>query len=713
MNFSLLSTEWWDLAGHLRDLWYGLLYWILERLCRIIDLCQGLVKKLAGIDAEGMLYDGQLINGSESSNTVTGDIVEVIIRSDIVRNLFISLLVLGVILLLIVTFVGVWKTEWDFGKDGNSKTKIINASLKALFNFIAVPVIAFFGIFVGNALLRAIDGATKGDTNSTMTSFVLSSAFSDASRYTYKNEGNNAAWINANLQVVYETDETGNKVTDENGNFIVKAQGILNLFKDSKQDVRTDEILDAFQNNTVLTQKTVQEGKYRIFNSDGSVDARYTSSLEAGEFKFTFDDSTLVSMFFDNSKINYILIYIILIFMIKAMLTITYGLVKRLYYVVILFIISPPIVAMSPINDKALGSWRSMFISNVCSAFVTIGIYNIFLSIYPAFTKITFPNVGNFVNFFVQLLMISVGVMIINELSGEIAKLFGVKDVYSESVGKDGKSLWGGAFKTAGSGFKPFTIGAQAVGKGVQYGMTAKYQGLGAATKQMLGDAKGALSKTPLGDFAKGTGVSGVVKTGGDIHKFRKDMGISEVKKAVKTGRKNAKQASADAFEKENDAIRNIDEYGTRLGLLDPQNTTAGVSALNADRRHVEDRERFMSLYNRAKELKNKKDLTPDEIKERDDLKAEIMKIKATERYRYLTEQKYLESVEAKEQALEDQKQAVADRKILKNSVSNLVKQKNKIEPKMDRNKKRQKDQLDALTRQTAYGDAKKDSSKK
>ncbi len=508
MSLSLLNI---DILQGIKDFFYGILYWILTSLCKIVDFCQILVKKLAGIDTEGMLYGNQIVNGSENSSTVTGDIVEILIRSDIVRNLFISLLVLGIILLLIVTFVAVWKTEWEFGKDGNSKTKIFNSAFKALFNFIAVPVVAFFGIFVGNALLRAIDGATKGDTNRSMTSFVLSSAFANATRYEYRYEGDNNKWINANLAVVYKTDADGNKI-QENGQYVIEYQGILNYFKSgSNNEIQVDQILKAFQNNAKIPKQTALDKKYRVLNSDGS-DAGYTYALEQGEFTFSFDDSTLTTMFFDNSKINYIMMYIVIFFMIKAMLTITFGLVKRLYYVVILFIISPPVVAMSPINDKALGEWRKMFIANVCSAFVTIGIYNIFLSIYPAFEKIKFPGVPNIINFFASLLMVAVGLLTIDGLSSSIAKWFGINELVAESTDK-GKSLWGNAFRTAGTGFLPLSLGAQAIGKGVQYGMTARYQGLGAAAKQFGKDVAGGtsslLSKTPVDNMIQGAGIYG------------------------------------------------------------------------------------------------------------------------------------------------------------------------------------------------------------
>ncbi|MGN1208641.1 MAG: hypothetical protein ACI4TI_04160, partial [Christensenellales bacterium] len=615
------------------------MHWILKGLCWIVDLCQILVKKLAGIDTEGMLFGDKIVSGSPDSSTVTGDIVEILIRSDVVRNLFISLLVLGIILLLIVTFVGVWKTEWDFGKDGNSKTKVINASLKALFNFIAVPVVAIFGIFVGNALLRAIDSATKGDSNRSMTNFVMSSAYSDACRYNYRYEGSNNAWINANLKVYYQTNSEGEFVLDPDGNKIVVGQGILNYFRDSNKDVHVDEILSAFQNNKKISKDVVSRGMYRIYNSDGTEATEYTEALTHGEFTFTFDDDDLVAMFFDNSKINYVLIYIVLFFMIKAMLTITFGLVKRLYYVVILFIISPPIVAMGPINDKALGEWRKLFISNLCSAFVTIGIYNIFLSIYPAFEKIKFPNVGNFVNFFVSLLMISVGLMVINEISGAISKLFGIGNVYTDSTDK-GKSLWGGAFGMAGTGFKPFGVGAQVVGKGAQYITTAKYQGLGAASKQLTGDVtgsiKGMVGKTPISDMYKTTGIQAGLKTFKDDVANKKKLGVYATKKEIEQTRMSAE--------------RDFESYATKLGYLDNGFVYSRSEAYEKTKNSADSaqREKFIGLKNEIAELEKiaEKDRTDEQKTKLNNLKSSMAAFSEEDRNRYINEQGLIDSYE-------------------------------------------------------------------
>lgn len=164
--------------------------------------------------------------------------------------------------------------------------------------------------------------------------------------------------------------------------------------------------------------------------------------------------------------------------------------------------------------------------------------------------------------------------MVINELSGEIAKLFGVGELYAQSTDK-GKSLWGGAFQKAGSGFQPLTFPAKAVGKGIQYGTTARYQGLGAAAKQMYGDAKGTLGKTPLGDFAKATGAPDAV------HSF--ESGIKGFKARPDYLKRKQEEHEKHLLEKgQTDAIKNarkesLQDYKNAAHMLGKDDTVKNM----------------------------------------------------------------------------------------------------------------------------------------
>ena len=139
---------------------------------RLADICQLIFRKLAGISSTGVNMDG---------NIVEGDIVLAFIQSSIVRNLFFSLLILAIIILIITTFVAVIKTE--FNKDGNNnKRKVIKNAFRGIANFLLVPIICMFGIIISNALLRAIDGATGGGENSTLSSQIFVASGYNANR---------------------------------------------------------------------------------------------------------------------------------------------------------------------------------------------------------------------------------------------------------------------------------------------------------------------------------------------------------------------------------------------------------------------------------------------------------------------------------------------------------------------------------------------------
>jgi len=560
---------------------YSFLFMILSWFKDVFDMCYIMVRKLVGIDT--YYYNGVEVGNGTSAGTVTGDIIEILIRSEITRNLFISLLVLGIVLLFIVTFVCVWKSEWSsFDKETNSKSAVIRGALKALFNFIAVPVIAFFGIFVGNALLRAINSATGAGDDVLMSDIVMTSLMTNAVRVDSRNIGksDNLALKNANIA------EAG-----ENGK-----QGILRYFMNNRGEIVVTDILEAFKRNWTISG--ADAGKYEIKSDEGagdwlveffddSIDVdSINRELDSGTLVFSYDDKELVRFFFDYSEVNYVLGYIVLIIMVGTLLKITYGLVKRLFVLLILFIVSPPIVALSPINPKLISNWREMFIGNVAMAYVFIAIFNIFMSIYPLFANIRLfaDNEGvlqTLVNIFTPLLVICVGLLTITSVESRISEWILGKgyDVSSQSEGG-----WNKAFSMAGKALKPMTMPVKAVGKVRQYAHTGAYHGMGAMLKTMGKDALGVGKKVatagPLNEMWKGAGVNkDLFKSYAAVNKDRKELGIKDTKKAVKETKKtiNAEiDAAANLLgiqgnkkDRERQIQSNVENYNKNKGIVD------------------------------------------------------------------------------------------------------------------------------------------------
>lgn len=559
-----LAQIWEGISNLPGIIWYGItdgigsvLFWIVRMGVWVVNICETFARKLVGLDT--YYYNGQLIDANTNSGTtITNDILEVLVRSDVVRNLFLSLLALAIVLLIIVTFVSVWKTEWNFEKDGNSKSKVINAAFKALFNLIAVPVIAFFGIIVGNALLRAIDGVTSGNAERNMGTLIMTSLMTEDCVRVSTGDVRSQALIDANLGTFEYNGET--------------VQGFMELFvKSGTGEIDSQAILNAFNSGQTIKWNIIQNYRFNkpdakwafngyIDNVNNKIDKCVQTQTD---FVFTFYPGTggsstdpLLKLMFDSWGINYFVGYIIMYFMISSMLKITFAIVKRLFYTVILFVVCPPIIALAPLNPKPFEEWKKIFISYLCCAYVTIAIYNIFLTIYPLFEGISLIGGTGFERFFEKMLFIAVGLITINDLSGEIAKALGVGELYSSSVDKNGKSLWSGAFKTAGSGFKPITDIGKATGKAIQYGNIQKYAGANAMWKQMGEDAKGAIlgdggllgKGSLLGNAREGSGIDKALSPYRQTQQFRDKNMVDDTEAAYKDARNNAESSFVTAY---------------------------------------------------------------------------------------------------------------------------------------------------------------------
>ena len=139
-------------------LWYQIataLYTVIMMpLLLLIDGLSILFRKFAGLGSYtsgGVVYENN-------------DFLYALITNESVKNVFWSMLILGVVLLFISTFVAVIKSEttpFD-GKGENNKWKILKTTVRSLINFAIVPICAFVGIMIGNVLLRSLDSATGG-----------------------------------------------------------------------------------------------------------------------------------------------------------------------------------------------------------------------------------------------------------------------------------------------------------------------------------------------------------------------------------------------------------------------------------------------------------------------------------------------------------------------------------------------------------------------
>ena len=220
--------------GWLWRLLYAVLVLAIGRIC---DICQLLFRKFAGLDT--VRY---------ANKQTDGDIVMALINDKSVQNVFWAMLVLAVLLLLITTFVATIKTE--FNKDGkNSKKPVFQGAIRAIANFVLVPIITMFGMFMGNALLKAIDGATSVSNRTSLSSQIfLVGAYKTNGQLesvVYTNEGSGS-----NIQSFGKI-LVGGETTNTNA-----GTANFGIFYDNVTAGYTaaDKIDDAFSSNLTLTQ---------------------------------------------------------------------------------------------------------------------------------------------------------------------------------------------------------------------------------------------------------------------------------------------------------------------------------------------------------------------------------------------------------------------------------------------------------------------------
>lgn len=112
-----------------------------------------------------------------------------------------------------------------------------------------------------------------------------------------------------------------------------------------------------------------------------------------------------------------------------AMLVAAINLAKRVYEIVLLYIIMPISMSTISLDDGArFKVWRETFITKIVIAYGTIFSVNVFILLLPIITKISIPEIGNFGNAIFKVIMIIGGALLIPAGQNLFARLFGQAD---------------------------------------------------------------------------------------------------------------------------------------------------------------------------------------------------------------------------------------------------------------------------------------------
>ncbi len=363
-----------------------------------------------------------MITSANEGNLTDTGIIYYLLTSEFVRNLFLSLLLLAIVLL--VLFAAIACVRNMYAEKPKTWQEIFNSTIKGLMGFIITPVLCLVGAWAGNILLKAINTATNPSGTSSLAGelFVVSA-------------------YNANIYRMGTDTGPGT------------AAHVATLTQQG----------DAYQ-TLINSNPTIED--YADF-----VDQCYASK------PWTITGQAWVAVGYNVFNINYLLLAVGGVFMLYALGAITFGAVKRMFLLVFYFVLSPLAHAMAPIDDGEAGKKvRGEFYKNFLSVYGAVVGLNLFFSIMPVFQHIDIPvnwaalGGGNatatwaspFHGIF-NLIIVIVGLLTVKELISFVSGLAGGGDLYNtgtttmnsvkgkmkhvKTMGKIGGSFVGGMVK--------------------------------------------------------------------------------------------------------------------------------------------------------------------------------------------------------------------------------------------------------------------------
>lgn len=474
----------------------AVLYVIGSFLLQLVDFVEVLFRALAGMEsvsASGMTMSLSLDGGS-------GDILIQLIRHPDIQSAFVSMCVVGLFLLVVTTVFQIIKVEYTTEGAKNAKGPIFQKAFKGFANLMLLPLLVIFGIIFANQLLGLLDTATKGTgDNPTISGLIFVSAAGDA-HYLVNEEPMDIegdSWLGICLEGI--------------------GYGIIELLDGLFGGAWEDEEYA----NTKMFEGQIDE-----------IENNFISQKEG----YRYYNISEVSQYYNYAYINYLLLLFGAVFALKALFFSCFGMVIRLYKCAVLFIISPAVIGMTPINEGGLGKWRTAFIGQVLSAYGTILSLNLFfiivrvlLSIEVNFVSSADNVMGNmltdgFMTLLLKCIFVLAGCLLIEKFSKEIGAYFGAEDAMS--AGKDMAGQVGDlAMKGVGAAAMVASGGAGLAMKGMKAagGIANKIgkSGVGKFAKGVGNKVGGAISKSPIGTagrWAKGKAkaVAGGINKAGD-----------------------------------------------------------------------------------------------------------------------------------------------------------------------------------------------------
>ena len=500
----------WDKIGCILDLIPKLVYFLYTCMASAVDVMQMLARRICGLDVyyvDGVAIYGQdpiteFINGILGFGDSKG-------AYQALNTTFWSLAIFALILLALSSFVAIIKAHYNEDTSKTSPSKILYNAFKAIVTFAIVPFAVIFGIQLSSLLLRTLDNITNVPaTEEALTGIYGANAVnnfftpvttrededstSNQKIYgSYDMFGLGAPSNNAPISGMLFRAAAYNSNRFRNGEYDYKTEMLFemksgeNLFgnpnsagynsAEDKQEYVAYQVDYAFMNNLhfVNGYSYVEFCDYAV-NSGGPVTWEALDIFANLSFhSFTKYNVSFVWMYYNLWQFNFIVAFAGVASTFGIMISIILGLMIRLIKSAAMFLIYPPLLGLSPIDDfKAFKSWSNDFIKQILSTYGAVIGLNLLFLILPYVQQIEFFTWG-LLNAIVNVVFLIAGLVMAKDFISMVAGFVGGGDVFSSGEGAKGnvsKSLTKGLKMATGVGVVP--------AKALKAGASLAYRGI-------------------------------------------------------------------------------------------------------------------------------------------------------------------------------------------------------------------------------------------
>ena len=281
-------------------------------------------------------------NGPKGAVSIKGSLLEILINIKSIRNAFWLIMVSGIGIAVFLSIYGVARSAFDLDFENKRPVShVLSQLFKSIVCSFLIPFMVMCMVTMATTVLNTVDRAVsledgeKSTLGSTL--FVLSSV--------------NAAWDSKYNMVQTKMQTTGNGLELE---YVDKVNEKFDLMKAPRYKFYVNDTYDNYKN-------MISVGRYFMY----------------GGFDFT-----------------YILIGIVLIII---MIMCLFNFIRRLFEILLLYLVSPYFVAIMPLDDgEKFKQWFGMFSGKLVTGYGSVVIMKIYLLLMPLFMRggIQFTNMG-------------------------------------------------------------------------------------------------------------------------------------------------------------------------------------------------------------------------------------------------------------------------------------------------------------------------------